>query len=60
MSQVSLGSVMMTAEAREQSEEESIKYTVAVIANFSHIIMPGWTESSVIGHDRSGFEMEIT
>lgn len=31
MSQVSLGSVMMIAEAREQNEEESIKSTVAVL-----------------------------
>lgn len=60
MSQVSLGSGMMIAEATEQNEEESIKYTVAVLANFSHFIVPGWMESSVIAHDRSGFEMEIT
>lgn len=60
MSQVSLGSVMMTADAREQNEEESVKYTVAALANFSHFILSGWMESSVIAHDRSGFEMEIT
>lgn len=60
MSQVSLGSVMMTAEAREQNEEESIKCTVAALANFTHFILPGRMESSVIAHDRSGFEMEIT
>lgn len=44
MSQVSLGSVMMIAEAREQAEEESIKRTVAVLANFIHFILPGWVE----------------
>lgn len=31
----------MTADAGEQNEEESIKYIVAALANFSHFILPG-------------------
>lgn len=49
----------MTAETREQSKEESIKGIQALLANLSHFMLPGWMESSVIAHDRSGFEMEI-
>jgi len=50
----------MIAKAREQNEVESIKHTVAVLANFTHFILPGWMEWSVIAHDMSRFQMEIT
>lgn len=59
MSQVSLGSVMMIAEARDQNKEETIKSSEAALANFSHFILSGWMELNVIARDRSGFEMEI-
>ncbi len=54
MSQVSLGSVLMTAEAREQNEEESVKRTVALLANFSHFILPGWRIRALLPMTRVG------